>query len=63
MHMDTMEIVEILECTGGFSAGKLCDVISPELYKNHQYFKAQTCLFWYKRESDFEEEWEKNLHL
>lgn len=32
----------------GSPAGKLCDVISPELYKTTQLLKLESVLFWYR---------------
>lgn len=52
MHMYTVKSVEILECTGGVPAGKLCDVISPELYKTTKTLKLEPALFCRKKESD-----------
>lgn len=65
MHMDTMGTVEILNVQVGSPANKLCDVISPELFKTTKMLKFEPALFWCKKESDVEaeEEWEKNWSI
>ena len=46
----------------GPPAGKLCDTISPELYKSTKTWKLESALFWCKNQSNVEE-WEKNSSL